>query len=180
MARVFQLVPADGLEHEEPVDVLFVAGDPELAELYRIKLQLDGYRVTIVDSVDEAVVAVERQPADIIFLDLGELRLQAIASWRALRQEPSMRHTPMILLSRLDARRFVQLRTRQGWCGPPPATSCGTAWDLSTTRPSPRSKTGVGWPASRCRTRISMACASNGARPSATRPSSFLRQIGDG
>jgi len=26
-----------------------------------------------------------------------------------------MRNTPMILLSRLDARRFVQLRTRQGW-----------------------------------------------------------------
>jgi CheY-like chemotaxis protein len=113
--RVFQLAPADGLEHEDPVDVLFVAGDPDLAELYRIKLQLDGYRVTIVDSVDEAIVAVERQPADIIFLDLGELRLQAIASWRALRQEPSMRNTPMILLSRLNVRRFVQLRTRQGW-----------------------------------------------------------------
>ena len=113
--RGFQLAPADGLEHEGPVDVLFVAGDPDLADLYRIKLQLDGYRVTIVDSVDEAIVAVERQPADIIFLDLGELRLQAIASWRALRQEPSMRNTPMILLSRLDVRRFVQLRTRQGW-----------------------------------------------------------------
>ena len=109
------MVPADGLEHEEPVDVLFVAGDPDLAELYRIKLQLDGYRVTIVDSVKEAIEAVERQPADIIFLDLGELRLQAIASWRALRQEPSMRNSPMILLSRLDARRFAPLRAQRGW-----------------------------------------------------------------
>src|SRR5947199_9534005 len=113
--RVFQLAPADGLENENPVDVLFVAGDPDLAELYRIKLQLDGYRVTIVDSVEEAIEAVERQPADIIFLDLGELRLQAIASWRALRQEPSMRNSPMILLSRLDARRFAPLRAQQGW-----------------------------------------------------------------
>ena len=113
--RVFQLAPADGLEHENPVDVLFVAGDPDLAELYRIKLQLDGYRVTIVDSVKEAIEAVERQPADIIFLDLGELRLQAIASWRALRQVPSMRNSPMILLSRLDARRFAPLRAQRGW-----------------------------------------------------------------
>ena len=109
------LAPPDGLDYEEPVDVLFVAGDPDLAELYRIKLELDGYRVTIVDSVKEAIEAVERQPADIIFFDLGELRLQAIASWRALRQEPSMRNSPMILLSRLDARRFAPLRAQQGW-----------------------------------------------------------------
>ena len=100
----FHLAPPDGLDYEEPVDVLFVAGDPDLAELYRIKLELDGYRVTIVDSVDEAIEAVERQ-----------LRLQAIASWRALRQEPSMRNSPMILLSRLDARRFAPLRAQQGW-----------------------------------------------------------------
>src|SRR5206468_10757586 len=115
--RVFQLAPADGLEHENPVDVLFVAGDPDLAELYRIKLQLDGYRVTIVDSVKEAIEAVERQPADIIFLDLGELRLQAIASWRALRQEPPMRNSPRILLSRADARRFAPRRAQRGCVG---------------------------------------------------------------
>src|SRR5438067_12059654 len=111
----FHLAPPDGLDHEEPVEILFVAGDPDLAELYRMKLELDGYRVTIVSSVEEAIDAVSRQPVDIIYLDLGDLRLQAIASWRALRQEPAMRHTPLILVSRLDAKRFVQLRTRQGW-----------------------------------------------------------------
>ena len=110
----FYLAPPDGLDHEEPVEILFVAGDPDLAESYRMKLELDGYRVTVATSVEVAIEAVGRQPADIVYLDLGDLRLQAIASWRALRQVPEMRNTPMILLSGLDERRFARLRGRPG------------------------------------------------------------------
>ena len=76
----FHLAPSEGLDHEDPVDVLFVAGDPDLAELYRMKLELDGYYVTVVTSIEAAIEAASRQPADIIYLDLGDLRLQAIAS----------------------------------------------------------------------------------------------------
>jgi len=111
----FHVAPPEGLDHEEPVDVLFVAGDPDLAELYRMKLELDGYRVTIATSVEAASEAVSRQPADLVYLDLGDLRLQAIASWRALRQVPDLRNTPMILLSGPDGRRFARLRGRPGW-----------------------------------------------------------------
>ncbi|TMF60839.1 MAG: hypothetical protein E6I16_05140 [Chloroflexi bacterium] len=110
----FHLAPPDGLDHEEPVDILFVAGDLDLAELYRMKLELDGYRVTVATSVEAATEAVSRQPADIVYLDLGDLRLQAIASWRALRQVPEMRNTPMILLSGPDGQRFARLRGRPG------------------------------------------------------------------
>jgi CheY-like chemotaxis protein len=110
----FHLAPSEGLDHEDPVDVLFVAGDPDLAELYRMKLELDGYYVTVVTSVEEAIEAVSRQPADIIYLDLGDLRLRTIASWRALRQEPAMRNTPMILLSGANMRRFAR-RGEPGW-----------------------------------------------------------------
>ena len=110
----FHLAPPDGLDHEEPVEILFVAGDPDLAELYRMKLELDGYRVTIVSSVEEAIDAVSRQAVDIIYLDLGDLRLQAIAGWRALRDEPAMRNIPMILLSGADVGRFARLRGRPG------------------------------------------------------------------
>jgi DNA-binding response OmpR family regulator len=110
----FHLAPPEGLDREEPVDILFVAGDPDLAELYRMKLELDGYRVTLATSVEAAIAAVSRQPADIIYLDLGNLRLQAIASWRALRQVTAMRNTPMILLCGPDGRRFSRLRGRPG------------------------------------------------------------------
>jgi CheY-like chemotaxis protein len=103
----FHLAPSEGLDHEDPVDVLFVAGDPDLAELYRMKLELDGYYVTVVTSIEAAIEAASRQPADIIYLDLGDLRLQAIAGWRALRQEPAMRNTPMILLSGANVRRLA-------------------------------------------------------------------------
>jgi len=112
----FHLAPSEGLDHEEPVDILFVAGDPDLAELYRMKLELDGYRVTIATSVEAAIEAVSRQPADIVYLDLGDPRPQAIASWRALRKVPAMRNIPMILLSGPDGRRFARLVRRSvGW-----------------------------------------------------------------
>jgi DNA-binding NtrC family response regulator len=112
--NAFHLAPPDWQDREETIDVLFVAGDPDLAELYRIKLELDGYRVAIVTSIEAAVEAVGRQPADIIYLDLGDLTLKAIASWGALRQDPALRNTPMILLVGSGVVPFTRPQGRPG------------------------------------------------------------------
>src|SRR3989442_3122030 len=53
----------------ETLDVLYIADDDGLAEMYRLKLELDGYWVRVVD-LDNAVAETRARRPDIIFLEL--------------------------------------------------------------------------------------------------------------
>ena len=53
----------------ETLDVLYVAENLALAEMYRLKLELDGYWVRVVD-LDSAVAEVRARRPDIVFLEL--------------------------------------------------------------------------------------------------------------
>ena len=53
----------------ETLDILYVADDQTLAEMYRLKLELDGYWVRVVD-LDNAVAETRARRPDIIFLEL--------------------------------------------------------------------------------------------------------------
>src|SRR5256885_14148859 len=53
----------------ETLDVLYIAEDDALAEMYRLKLELDGYWVRVVD-LDNAVAETRARRPDIIFLEL--------------------------------------------------------------------------------------------------------------
>ena len=53
----------------ETLDVLYVADNVALAEMYRLKLELDGYWVRVVD-LDSAVAEVRARRPDIVFLEL--------------------------------------------------------------------------------------------------------------
>jgi DNA-binding response OmpR family regulator len=56
-------------EELDLVEVLFIADDSDLAEMYRLKLELDGYWVRTI-GLDRAVAAARARRPDIIFLDL--------------------------------------------------------------------------------------------------------------
>jgi hypothetical protein len=45
MAVMGTQINAAPTEPDDGIDVLYLEDDPELAELYELKLQLDGYRV---------------------------------------------------------------------------------------------------------------------------------------
>src|SRR5205814_8851051 len=53
----------------ETLDVLYVADNVALAEMYRLKLELDGYWVRVVD-LDSAVAEARARRPDIVFLEL--------------------------------------------------------------------------------------------------------------
>ena len=53
----------------ESLEVLVIADDPDLAEMYRLQLELDGYWVRIVGR-DTAVAAARARRPDILFLEL--------------------------------------------------------------------------------------------------------------
>jgi DNA-binding response OmpR family regulator len=100
-------------EELDLVDVLFIADDSDLAEMYRLKLELDGYWVRTID-LDRAVAAARARRPDIIFLDLpaGETeRLEILEDIRRAVRRPDL---PAIVLAGSSGAELVRAGTVLG------------------------------------------------------------------
>lgn len=53
-----------------PAHVLMIEDDPSIAEMYRVQLEHDGYRVTIATTAELGFATVAENPPDIVLLDL--------------------------------------------------------------------------------------------------------------
>jgi DNA-binding response OmpR family regulator len=100
---------------EDSSDVLLIAGDSDVAEMYRMKLELDGYRVsTIVDVGDSTAHAAGWKP-DMVLIDLGAGDGAQRLELQRLRSDPLLSHVPVLLLS---ARSEEELRQQGITLGP--------------------------------------------------------------
>jgi DNA-binding response OmpR family regulator len=98
----------------EVVDVLLIEDDPAVLEMYRMKLSLDGYRVsTAVDGEEGIAKAVELLP-DIIFLDIRLPKKDGFEVLQALRENPATATTPVIMLSNYGERELVERGLKLG------------------------------------------------------------------
>jgi response regulator RpfG family c-di-GMP phosphodiesterase len=85
-------------EPEAELDVLFIGTDPVIAEVYRRKLELDGYRLTVVRSHAQARESVLRLVPDVIYLDLTRSPGSGMRTLHAIREDPATATTPVVLL----------------------------------------------------------------------------------
>lgn len=88
---------------DDRIRVLFIQNDPAVAEMYKLKLELDGYDVTIVPIGKEALEQATSAPPDLVFLDTQRHQDGGIATLRALRATPGTQNLPVIILSSLHA-----------------------------------------------------------------------------
>jgi DNA-binding response OmpR family regulator len=99
---------------EEAVNVLLVEDDPSVLEMYRLKLELDGYRVnTALDGEDGLRKAGDLRP-DIIFLDIRLPKIDGLEVLRKLRMDDRTREIPVIILSNYDEDDLVARGLRLG------------------------------------------------------------------
>jgi DNA-binding response OmpR family regulator len=84
---------------DEPIRVLFIEDDPAVAEMYKLKLELDGYQVTLVAHDEHVLEEAARSRPDMIFLDLRVGDDQGLATLQQLRATVATRHVPVIILS---------------------------------------------------------------------------------
>lgn len=70
MAWVRRVMMGGGPAHAEPIRVLLIEDDSTIAEMYRLQLDYDGYHVTVVNTGEGAIRALESSRPDIILLDL--------------------------------------------------------------------------------------------------------------
>lgn len=83
---------------EEDVEVLFITNDAGIAELYRLKLEPDGYHVQIVSRNGARLSPDPSAVPDLVYLDL-QAGDAGPASLEAVRSHPFLRCAPLILLS---------------------------------------------------------------------------------
>ena len=99
---------------EDLVDVLLVEDDPSILEMYRLKLELDGYRVNTALDGEEGLKKAGDLTPDIIFLDIRLPKMDGLEVLRKLRAQEKTRNTPVIILSNYDEEDLVARGLRLG------------------------------------------------------------------
>jgi CheY-like chemotaxis protein len=89
---------------QERVRVLFVEDDRSVAQMYRLKLELDGYDVEIATDGEMAVEMVRQNLPDIIFLDIRLPKLDGVGVLEALRGSEKTRDARVVILSNYKGR----------------------------------------------------------------------------
>jgi CheY-like chemotaxis protein len=92
----------------DDVRVLFVEDDALVAQMYRLKLELDGYSVEIAGDGMAALEKARSMQPDIIFLDIRLPKLDGLSVLERLRADPVTEHTPVVILSNWNEKELVE------------------------------------------------------------------------
>ncbi|MGH7882150.1 MAG: response regulator [Candidatus Dormibacteraceae bacterium] len=98
----------------EEIHVLFIEDDPAVAQMYRLKLELDGYRVTMAKDGEEGLGLAQEVLPDIIFLDIRLPKRDGFSVLETLRSTDGTRNIPVIILSNYGERELVDKGIRLG------------------------------------------------------------------
>jgi len=82
--------------------ILVIEDEPDIAEVVRYNLDREGFRVSLCASGEEALAAARREVPDLILLDLMLPGLDGLGVFRKLKDDASLRGTPVIMLTAKD------------------------------------------------------------------------------
>src|ERR1700730_9704449 len=91
--------------------VLMVEDHPDIADLYQLKLQLEGYRVAVASDGAAGLRLARSLMPDLILLDIHVPQLQVLA---ALREDEATDEVPVIVCSEDDSPQLIKEANRLG------------------------------------------------------------------
>jgi two-component system, OmpR family, phosphate regulon response regulator PhoB len=89
-------------------DVLLVEDDPQVGAMYRLQLAHDGHRVRLVGDGNGALAQALLSLPDLILLDFKLPGADGLTVLERLRQEPSLRYVPVVMLSNYHEPELVE------------------------------------------------------------------------
>jgi CheY-like chemotaxis protein len=98
----------------EDVRVLFVEDDPAVAQMYKLKLELDGYQVDVAGDGEIALNMARTSLPDIIFLDIRLPKLGGLEVLEALRADPETQAVPVVILSSHSEKELLERGAKLG------------------------------------------------------------------
>ena len=88
--------------------VLMVEDHPDIADLYQLKLQLDGYRVAVAVDGDAGLRLARSLKPDLILLDIHVPHLDGLQLLAALREDPATREQLVVICSDDDDPQLIR------------------------------------------------------------------------
>ncbi|MBV8528528.1 MAG: response regulator [Candidatus Dormibacteraeota bacterium] len=87
---------------EEQLHILLIEDDEGIAEVYRFRLALDGYLVTVAGDGEQGLQQAAAVSPDLIFLDLRLPNMSGIEVLRRLRADPATSAIPVVIVTNYD------------------------------------------------------------------------------
>ena len=94
--------------------MLFVEDDPAVAQMYKLKLELDGYQVEVAADGELALQMARTSLPDIVFLDIRLPKLGGLEVLEALRADPQTQAVPVVILSSYSEQELVERGAKLG------------------------------------------------------------------
>lgn len=79
--------------------LLLVEDEPDLLEVLRLTFEREGFRLVLAHDGEEALDLAQRMAPDLVILDLMLPKLDGIEVCRRLREHPSFKRTPILMLT---------------------------------------------------------------------------------
>lgn len=92
----------------DALKVLLIEDEREVAELYRLKLSLDGYNVEIATDGKEGLEKAFAAKPDLIFLDIKMPGMDGFEVLKHLRSNDLTKTTPVVILSNFDEQEMIE------------------------------------------------------------------------
>ena len=96
------------MDDDLAVDVLLIEDDPAALEMYKMKLEMDGYRVNVAMDGEEGLQRAGELIPDIIFLDVRLPKKDGFEVLHELRQQDTTKHIPVIILSNYGEKELIE------------------------------------------------------------------------
>jgi two-component system, OmpR family, phosphate regulon response regulator PhoB len=91
----------------DEVRVLLVEDDAALAQMYRTKLERDGYTVQVAGDGEEALGVLSGELPDLIFLDVRLPRMDGLTFLERLRAAERTKNLPVVIVSNYSEAELV-------------------------------------------------------------------------
>ncbi len=91
----------------DEVRVLLVEDDAALAQMYRVKLERDGYTVQVAGDGEEALKVLGEGLPDLIFLDVRLPRMDGLTFLEAIRADGRTKNVPVVIVSNYSEEELV-------------------------------------------------------------------------
>lgn len=93
---------------EKGVKVLLIEDEPEVLELYRLKLTLDEYDVVTATNGKEGLKKAVDENPELIFLDIKMPEMDGFEVLKKLRSDTKTKNIPVVILSNFDEQDMIE------------------------------------------------------------------------